>query len=241
MANLTLDILAIGAHPDDVELSCAGTLMKHIAQGKKVGIIDLTLGELGSRGTAQTRMAEAKTASDVLGILVRDNLKMADGFFEVNEINKRLIVQQLRKYRPQIVLCNAANDRHPDHGRAGKLVSEACFLSGLVKIETELNKEKQQAHRPKAVYHYIQDRYLKPDFVIDVTDFVERKIEAIKAYKTQFYDPSSNEPQTPISGKEFFDFVKGRMMQFGRSIGVEFAEGFTVEREPGVKDLFDLR
>jgi len=241
MTDLKLDILAFGVHPDDVELSCAGTIMKHIAKGKKVGIIDLTQGELGSRGTAETRMQEAKAASEVMGVAVRDNLKMADGFFEVNEENKRLIIQQIRKYRPEIVLCNAVSDRHPDHGRAGKLVSEASFLAGLVKVETELDGARQKAHRPKAVYHYIQDVYLKPDFVIDVTDFVERKIDAIKAYKTQFYDPNSKEPQTPISGKEFFDFVKGRMMQFGRPIGVEFGEGFTVEREPGVNDLFDLR
>jgi bacillithiol biosynthesis deacetylase BshB1 len=238
---MKLDILAFGVHPDDVELSCAGTLMRHIAQGKKVGIIDLTQGELGSRGTAQTRMEEANAASVVMGVSVRDNLKMADGFFEVNEENKRAIIQQIRKYRPEIVLCNAVSDRHPDHGRASKLVSEACFLSGLVKVETELDGQLQLAYRPKVVYHYIQDVYIKPDFVVDVTEFVDRKIEAIKAYKTQFYDPNSKEPLTPISGKEFFDFVKGRMMQFGRPIGVEFAEGFTVEREPGVNNLFDLR
>ena len=241
MTDLKLDILAFGVHPDDVELSCAGTLMKHIAHGKKVGVIDLTQGELGSRGTVLTRMEEAKAASEVMGISVRDNLKMADGFFEVNEENKHRIIEQVRKYRPEIVLCNATSDRHPDHGRAGRLVSEACFLAGLVKVQTEVNGQIQQAFRPKAVYHYIQDVYLKPDFVVDVTEFVERKIEAIKAYKTQFYDPASNEPQTPISGKEFFDFVKGRMMQFGRPIGTEFGEGFTVEREPGVNDLFDLR
>jgi bacillithiol biosynthesis deacetylase BshB1 len=238
---MKLDILAFGVHPDDVELSCSGTLMRHIAQGKKVGIIDLTQGELGSRGTAQTRMEEANAASVVMGISVRDNLKMADGFFEINEENKRSIIQQIRKYRPEIVLCNAVSDRHPDHGRAANLVSEACFLSGLVKVETELDGQNQQAYRPRVVYHYIQDVYMKPDFVVDVTEFVDRKIEAIKSYKTQFYDPNSKEPQTPISGKEFFDFVKGRMMQFGRPIGVEYGEGFTVERELGVNDLFDLR
>lgn len=241
MTDLKLDILAFGVHPDDVELSCAGTLMKHIAQGKKVGIIDLTQGELGSRGTAETRKQEAEAASEIMGVSVRNNLKMADVFFEINEQNKRLIIEQIRKYRPEIVLCNAVSDRHPDHGRAAKLVSDASFLSGLVKVETELDGQQQQAYRPKAVYHFIQDVYLKPDFVIDVTEFVERKIDAIKAYKTQFYDPNSKEPQTPISGKEFFDFVKGRMMQFGRPIGAEFGEGFTVEREPGVNDLFDLR
>ncbi|MEY4603186.1 MAG: hypothetical protein RIT43_478 [Bacteroidota bacterium] len=237
---MKLDILAFGVHPDDVELSCSGTLMKHIAQGKKVGVVDLTRGELGSRGTAETRMVEAADASKLMGLEVRVNLQMEDGFFENNESNKRKIIEQIRRFKPQIVLCNAIDDRHPDHGRASKLVSEACFLAGLRKIETNFDGASQEAFRPKSVYHYIQDVYLKPDFVIDVSDFVERKLDVIRAYKTQFYDPSSAEPQTPISGKEFFDFVKGRMMQFGRPIGAEFGEGFTVEREPGVHDLFDL-
>ena len=236
-----MDILAFAAHPDDVELSCSGTIMKAISQGKKVGIIDLTQGELGSRGTIETRYTEAGNASRIMGLSIRENLKMADGFFEINEQNKREIIQMIRKYRPQIVLANAVEDRHPDHGRAAKLVSEACFLAGLRKIETELDGQKQEAHRPKAVYHYIQDHYIKPDFVVDVTEFIDRKIEAIEAYKTQFYDPNSTEPETPISGAEFFDFIKGRMLQFGRPIGVRYAEGFTVEREPGVEDLFDLR
>ncbi len=236
-----MDILAFAAHPDDVELSCSGTIMKAISQGKKVGIIDLTQGELGSRGTIETRYTEAGNASRIMGLSIRENLKMADGFFEINEQNKRAIIQMIRKYRPQIVLANAVEDRHPDHGRAAKLVSEACFLAGLRKIETELDGQKQEAHRPKAVYHYIQDHYIKPDFVVDVTEFIDRKIEAIQAYKTQFYDPNSTEPETPISGAEFFDFIKGRMLQFGRPIGVRYAEGFTVEREPGVEDLFDLR
>jgi bacillithiol biosynthesis deacetylase BshB1 len=236
-----MDILAFAAHPDDVELSCSGTLMKAISQGKKVGIIDLTQGELGSRGTIETRYAEAATASEIMGLSYRENLKMADGFFEINEANKRLIIQMIRKYRPQIVLANAIEDRHPDHGRAAQLVSEACFLAGLHRIETEYEGQQQKAYRPKAVYHYIQDYYIKPDFVVDITPFIERKIEAIKAYKTQFYDPNSTEPQTPISGAEFFDFIKGRMLQFGRPIGAQYAEGFTVEREIGVEDLFDLK
>jgi bacillithiol biosynthesis deacetylase BshB1 len=236
-----MDILAFAAHPDDVELSCSGTIMKAISQGKQVGVIDLTQGELGSRGTIETRYAEADEASTIMGLSIRENLKMADGFFAINEENKRLIIQMIRKYRPQIVLANAIDDRHPDHGRAAKLVSEACFLAGLRKIETVLDGQIQEAYRPKAVYHYIQDHYIKPDFVVDVTEFVDRKIEAIKAYKTQFYDPNSNEPETPISGAEFFDFIKGRMLQFGRPIGVRYGEGFTVERIPGVEDLFDLR
>jgi N-acetylglucosamine malate deacetylase 1 len=236
-----MDILAFAAHPDDVELSCSGTIMKAISQGKQVGVIDLTQGELGSRGTIETRYAEADEASTIMGLSIRENLKMADGFFAINAENKRLIIQMIRKYRPQIVLANAIEDRHPDHGRAAKLVSEACFLAGLRKIETVLDGQIQEAYRPKAVYHYIQDHYIKPDFVVDVTEFVDRKIEAIKAYKTQFYDPNSNEPETPISGAEFFDFIKGRMLQFGRPIGVRYGEGFTVERIPGVEDLFDLR
>lgn len=235
-----MDILAFAAHPDDVELSCSGTIMKAISQGKQVGVIDLTQGELGSRGTIETRYAEAGEASTIMGLSIRENLKMADGFFAINEENKRLIIQMIRKYRPQIVLANAIEDRHPDHGRAAKLVSEACFLAGLRKIETVLDGQIQEAYRPKAVYHYIQDHYIKPDFVVDVTEFVDRKIEAIKAYKTQFYDPNSNEPETPISGAEFFDFIKGRMLQFGRPIGVRYGEGFTVEREIGVEDLCDL-
>jgi len=240
MADLQLDILAFGVHPDDVELSCSGTLMKHVALGNKVGIIDLTQGELGSRGTALTRIEEAKEASRIMGVSVRENLQLADGFFELNETNKRLIIAQLRRLRPEIILCNAISDRHPDHGRAAKLVSEACFLSGLRRIETTLDGKRQEAFRPRVVYHYIQDVYLKPDFVVDITDFIDRKLEAIKAYKTQFYDPNSQEPSTPISGKDFFEFVKGKMRQFGRPIGVEFAEGFTVEREIGVSNLRDL-
>ena len=237
---MNLDILAFAAHPDDIELAASGTLMKHIALGKKVGIIDLTQGELGSRGTIQTRYEEAAEASRIMGISHRENLKMADGFFEINEANKRLIIEQIRRFRPAVVLANAIEDRHPDHGRASQLVSEACFLSGLRKVETTFEGESQMAFRPSFVYHYIQDHYIKPDFVVDVTEFAERKMEAILAYKTQFYNPNSNEPQTPISGQEFLDFVKARMAQFGRSLQVPYAEGFTVERTLGIKNLFDL-
>lgn len=237
----SLDILAFAAHPDDVELSCAGTLMKHIDAGMSVGIVDLTQGELGSRGTIDTRYDEAKTASKIMGISIRANLKMADGFFEINQKNKLLIVEQIRRFRPKIVLVNAVSDRHPDHGRGGQLVSEACFLAGLRKIETTFDGENQEVYRPEVVYHYIQDYYIKPDFVVDITDFVERKIEAIKAYKTQFYDPNSKEPQTPISGEDFFDFIRSRMKEFGRPAGVKYAEGFTVERYPKVDFLTDLK
>jgi bacillithiol biosynthesis deacetylase BshB1 len=237
---MKVDIVAFAAHPDDIELSAAGTLMKHISEGKTVAIVDLTQGELGSRGTIETRYKEAEEASKIMGITARVNLKMADGFFNDSEENKRLIIEQIRRFQPSVVLANAIEDRHPDHARAAKLVSDACFLSGLRKIETVWDGETQDAHRPKAVYHYIQDHYLKADFCVDVTAFVERKIQAIKAYKTQFYDPNSKEPVTPISGEEFIDFIKGRMMQYGRPIGVQFAEGFTVERVPGVKSFDDL-
>ncbi|TSJ42353.1 bacillithiol biosynthesis deacetylase BshB1 [Fluviicola chungangensis] len=236
-----IDILAIGAHPDDVELSASGTLLKHRAMGYTTGIIDLTQGELGSRGTKETRKEEAAAAARILGLTERVNLKMADGFFEHSEENLRLIIEQIRRFKPQIVLLNAVSDRHPDHGRGGKLASEACFLAGLRKIETTWNGEPQEAHRPQAVYHYVQDRYLQPDFVVDVTDFVEQKFDSIKAYKTQFWDPNSTEPKTPISGEEFFEFLRGRMAEFGRNIGVRYAEGYTVERIIGVNSLFELR
>ncbi len=237
---MKLDILAFSAHPDDVELSASGTVLKHIAAGKKVGIIDLTQGELGSRGTPETRKAEAEDSSKILGLTVRHNLKMADGFFEINENNKRLIIEQIRKYKPDIILANADCDRHPDHGRASKLVSEAVFLSGLCKLNTEIGGVAQEPHRPSAVYHYIQDYYIEPDIVIDVTDFFEQKMQSILAFKTQFFDPNSSEPETPISSKEFMEYVESRMRHFGRPIGVEYAEGFTVERYPGVDLLTDL-
>lgn len=236
-----LDILAFAAHPDDVELSASGTILKHIQQGFNVGIVDLTQGELGSRGTIETRYEEAKNASDLMGISERANLKMADGFFEHNETNLRLIIEQIRRFQPKIVLCNAFSDRHPDHGKGSKLVSEACFLAGLKRVETQLDGETQLAYRPDTVYHYIQDRFIKPDFVVDVTPYIEQKIEVIKAYKTQFWDPNSSEPQTPISGEHFFEFLRGRMAEFGRSIGVQYAEGFCVERTLGIDSLFDLK
>lgn len=238
---MKVDILAFGAHPDDVELSASGTILKSIQQGKKVAIVDLTQGELGSRGTIETRYAEAADAATILGIEARVNLKMEDGFFQHSPENLRKIVEQIRYFKPRIVLANAIQDRHPDHPKGSKLVSEACFLAGLRKIETTFNGEQQEAYRPEVVYHYIQDRYSKPDFVVDVTEFVEQKFDSIRAYKTQFFDPNSTEPQTPISGKEFFEFLRGRMAEFGRQIGVQYAEGFTVERLIGVEDLFDLK
>ena len=237
---MKLDILAFAAHPDDVELSASGTLMRYVAEGKKVGIIDLTEGELGTRGTVETRYEEAADASKIIGLSARENLRMPDGFFEDNAENKRLIIEQIRKYQPEIVLANSITDRHPDHGRAGKLVEDACFLAGLRKIETDLDGIEQMPHRPRLVAHYIQDFYLEPSFVIDVTDYVDRKIEVIKSFKTQFYDPNSPEPSTPISGEEFFDFIKGRMLNMGRPAGMRYAEGFTISRVFGVKDLYEV-
>lgn len=237
---MKLDILAFAAHPDDIELACSGTLMKHINDGKKVGVIDLTQGELGSRGSLQLRYEEAQHASQIIGLSIRHNLKMEDGFFQHSKENLLKVVEQIRRFKPEIVLANAKEDRHPDHKRGGDLVSEACFLAGLRKIETLYEDKLQEAYRPKAVYHYIQDRYIKPDFVIDITDFYDRKMQAIKAFKTQFYDPDSTEPQTPISGRDFINSLNGRMAEYGRSIGVFYAEGFTAERTPGISSLFDL-
>lgn len=235
-----VDILAIGAHPDDVELSCAGTILKEKAAGKTIAIVDLTEGELGSRGTVETRYQEAAKAGEILGLSGRHNLRLADGFFEHTKENLLLLVEQIRRFKPEIVLANAVSDRHPDHGKGSKFISDACFLAGLVKIETSWEGKEQEAWRPKAVYHYIQDRYIEPDFVVDVTPYVEGKFEAIFAYETQFYKEGAQGPKTPISGKEFVDFLKARMRGFGRPIGVEFAEGYTVERTSGVNSLFDL-
>ncbi|MCK6649950.1 MAG: bacillithiol biosynthesis deacetylase BshB1 [Bacteroidia bacterium] len=238
---MKLDILAVGVHPDDVELSCSGTVLKHIALGKKVGILDLTCGELGTRGSGELRLIEAQEAAKILGVSVRDNLKMSDGFFKNDQAHQLEIIKKIRQYQPEIVLCNAVSDRHPDHGRAAQLVSEACFYSGLRKVETTLDGVVQTAWRPKAVYHYIQDHQLKPDFVVDITPFIEKKMEAIKAFKSQFYDPNSKEPESPISIKNFFDVVKGKNAVFGRDAGFEFAEGFNVERSIGVTDLFQIK
>lgn len=236
-----LDILAFAAHPDDVELACAGTVIKHVDAGMRVGIVDLTQGEMGSRGTIETRYEEAANASKIMGLSERVNLKMADGLFQINEENKRLIVEQIRRFQPDIVLANAVSDRHPDHGRASQLVSEACFLAGLIKFETTWEGERQEAFRPKSVYHYIQDRYMKPDFVVDVTAVAERKMKAVQAYTTQFYQPDQKGPSTPISGKDFMNFLWSRMHEVGRQAGFECGEGFTVERFPGVNLLTDLK
>jgi len=237
---MKLDVLAFAAHPDDVEISCSGTVIKLIKSGKKVGIIDLTKGELGTRGTAEIRLAESENATQIMGLSARENLGFADGFFENNTENKLAVVKMIRKYKPTVVLLNSVTDRHPDHAKASQLCSEACFIAGLRKVETEINGVQQVAWRPKTVYHYIQDRYIHPDFVVDVTPFFDDKMQALRAFKSQFYDPNSNEPISPISGKEFFDFIEGRARSFGRIVGVEYAEGFTVERAPLVDNLLDL-
>lgn len=238
---MKLDILAIGVHPDDVELSCSGTLLKHIAMGKKCGILDLTCGELGTRGSGELRLVEAANAAKILGVSIRENLKMADGFFKNDKEHQLEIIKIIREYQPEIILCNAVSDRHPDHARAAELVSDACFYTGLIKVLTTFNGKEQAAWRPKAVYHYIQDRQLKPDFVVDITSFIDKKMEAINAFKSQFYDPNSKEPESPISVANFFDVVKGKMSVFGRDAGYDYAEGFTVERTMGVNNLFDLK
>lgn len=237
---MKLDILAFGAHPDDVELGCGGTIAKEVALGKKVGIVDLTRGELGTRGTAATRDMESAKAAEILGVKVRENLNMRDGFFINDEEHQLAVIRLIRKYQPEIVLCNAIDDRHIDHGKGSKLVSDACFLSGLVKIETEYDGRKQDAWRPKSVYHYIQWKNLQPDFVVDISDFNEKRIEAILAYGSQFYDPKSTEPETPIATKNFLESLNYRPQDFGRLIGKEYAEGFTVERYLGVNSLGDL-
>ena len=237
---MKIDILAIGIHPDDVELSCSGTIAKHIALGKKVGILDLTRGELGTRGNAELRTKEANEAAIILGVSFRTQLNLKDCFFENNEENQKKIIEIIRKHQPEIILCNAISDRHPDHGRASKLVSDSSFYSGLIKIETHSDNKSQQAWRPKAVYHYIQDQYIHPDFVIDISDFIDIKHKAIMAYSSQFYNPSSNEPETPISSKHFIESVNSKMSILGRDIGVKFAEGYTVDRYPGINSLFDL-
>lgn len=241
-----VDILAIGVHPDDVELACSGTLLRHMDQGKTVGLLDLTRGELGTRGSAEIRDEEALNAAQLMGAVFRHNLGMADGFFEHTKQNILRIVQVLRSCQPTIVLANAVHDRHPDHGRAAKLISEACFFSGLQKIVSYNEQgEPQDRWRPEAVYHYVQDRNLKPDFIVDISDYIDKKIQLILTYRSQFYLPDAEEYteelDSPISGKDFLDFLRAKAAAYGRDAGFSFAEGFTVERTPGVLDLFDLK
>ncbi|HET8885220.1 MAG TPA: bacillithiol biosynthesis deacetylase BshB1 [Salinimicrobium sp.] len=238
---MKLDILAIGAHPDDVELGCGATLAKEISRGKKVGILDLTRGELGTRGSAEIRDKEAKDAAEILGIKVRQNLEFSDGFFTNNVSHQLEVIKIIRKYKPEIILCNAVDDRHIDHGKGAKLVADACFLSGLRKIETICEGNKQNAWRPKSVYHYIQWKNLTPDVVVDVSGFMDLKMAAVKAYKSQFFDENSEEPKTPISDLNFLESISYRAKDLGRLIGADYGEGFTVSSQLAVDSLFNLK
>jgi bacillithiol biosynthesis deacetylase BshB1 len=238
---MKIDVLAFGAHPDDVELGCGGVIAKEVAKGKKVGVIDLTRGELGTRGTAETRDEEAFNAAKILGVSLRTNMGFSDGFFVNDKAHQLAIIKIIRKYQPEMILCNAVDDRHIDHGKGSKLVSDACFLSGLLKIETKDDEVIQKPWRPKQVYHYIQWKNLEPDVVVDISGFIDKKMEAVLAYKTQFYDANSKEPQTPISSKNFTDSIIYRARDLGRLVNVEYAEGFTVERYAAVDSLFDLK
>ncbi len=239
MAN-QLDILAFGAHPDDVELSCAGTILKEIASGKKIGIVDLTRGELGTRGSAELRVQEAKKAASLLGVVCRENLSFRDGFLINDEQHQIAVIEIIRKHKPKIVLCNAQTDRHIDHGRAATIVQDACFLSGLQKIETTLEGKSQEPWRPSQVYHYIQWNNDSCDFVVDISDFMHKKMEVILAYSSQFYNKKSNEPETPISTKQFLSSIENRASDLGRIIGVSYAEGFTTNRQLAVSKISDL-
>jgi len=238
---MKLDLLVFAVHPDDAELGCSGTIIKHIAQGKKVGIVDFTKGELGTRGTAETRKAEAAASSKIMGIHVRENIGIRDGFFKNDEQHQLEVIKMVRKYQPEIILTNALYDRHPDHGRASELANDAIFLSGLRRIETTLDGVAQQPWRPRLVLQYIQDTYIKPDIIVDISDQIEQKIEAIRVFKTQFDSPDENEPQTYISTPAFLQAVIARAREMGKNIGAEYGEGFTSRKLLGVDNLFDLR
>lgn len=240
---MKVDILAIGVHPDDIELACSGTLLRHIDLGKTVGLLDLTMGELGTRGSGPLRLKEAATAAKMMGAAFRQNLQMSDGFFRYSQSNLLKIIRVIRACQPEIILANSLKDRHPDHGRAAKLIADACFYSGLVKIETRGKDNEVQARwRPNALYHYIQDRNLEPDFVVDISDYIDQKEQLILAFRSQFFDPTyeSDELQTPISGSDFLQFLKAKARAYGRAAGFDYAEGFNVDRTIGVEDLFQL-
>ncbi|MDB4920581.1 bacillithiol biosynthesis deacetylase BshB1 [Mucilaginibacter sp.] len=240
---LKLDILVLSVHPDDAELGCAGTILKHNALGKKTGIVDLTRGELGTRGSAEIRDKEAAESGRILGLSIRENIGIPDGFFENTKEYQLKIIEVIRKYQPEILITNACHDRHPDHGRANKLVEDSAFLAGLRKIESYFNGELQTAWRPKQVLHFIQDNYIRPDILVDVTDFWDKKVESIQAFGSQFFNPdwAADEPQTYISSPDFIQVVEARAREFGKSINVKYAEGFTSRKILGVDSLFDLR
>ncbi len=235
-----LDILVIAAHPDDAELGCSGTIVHHIAQGKKVGIADLTQGELGTRGSATLRLEEAAEAAKILGVHARENLYLRDGRFQNNEADQLEIIKVVRKYQPEIVLTNAPVDRHPDHGRAANLVSDACFYSGLIRIESSVNGEVQKAWRPKAIYHFVQSQSLAVDYVVNITPYWETKLASIRAYRSQFHDPNSKEPETYISSENFMRMVEARAIEHGHIIGAKYGEGFIRSKIAGINSFFDL-
>ncbi len=237
---MKLDVLAVGAHPDDTELGCSGTLASLTSRGYMVGVLDLTRGEMGTRGSAELRFQESEQARKIIGVEVRDNAGLPDVYFQNNLENQVLIAGYIRKYRPEILITCAIKDRHPDHGKASQLINDAWFIAGLSKLKINHENKEQAPWRPSVIYHYIQSQYIVPDFIVDITDFWELKINAIKAYKSQFYDPSSKEPETYISQPQFLEFIEARCMQWGQAIGTRYGEGFTVERHVGVKNLFDL-
>lgn len=237
---MKLDILVLAAHPDDAELTCSGTIALHTAMGKKVGIVDFTQGEMGTRGTAELRLEEARKSAEILGLAVRDNLGLADTFFQNDREHQLAVIRKIRQYRPDIVLANAVSDRHPDHGRGAKLAIDACFMSGLRKIDTELDGKSQEEWRPKQLFHYIQNNYIQPDFVVDVSAHWDTKLASIRAFESQFFNPSSKEPQTFISSENFMKFIDARGREFGHSIGATYGEGFTRNKQLGVRSLFDF-
>ena len=236
-----LDVLVFAAHPDDAELGCSGTIAAQIAQGNKVGIVDFTQGEMGTRGTPELRLQEAEDAAKILGLAARENMGFQDVFFKDDEEHQLKLIQVIRKYQPEIVLANAINDRHPDHGKGSSLASKACFMSGLTKIETLQDGVMQSPWRPKFVYHYIQNNYIEPDFIVDISDFWEIKIKSIAAFGSQFYNPKSQEQASFISSSEFLPFIESRARELGHRINTKYGEGFTVERFIGVSNLFDLK
>lgn len=237
---MKLDILVLAAHPDDAELTCSGTIALHVAMGKKVGIVDFTQGEMGTRGTPEQRMQEAADSANILGLSVRENLGLPDVFFLNDREHQLAVIRKIRQYRPDIVLANAVSDRHPDHGRGAALAKDACFMAGLRKIETQLHGEAQEAWRPKQVFHYIQSNYLKPDFVVDITEHWDTKMASIRAFRSQFHNPSSQEPETFISSENFMKFIEARAREYGQSVGTTFGEGFITHKQIGLTNLYDL-
>lgn len=238
---MKLDILVFAAHPDDAELGCSGTIAAHVAKGHKVGIVDFTKGEMGTRGTPELRVEEAEEAGRILGLSARENMGFQDVYYKDDEAHQLELIKMIRKYKPEIVLANAIRDRHPDHGKGGSLATNACFMSGLRKIETELDGVAQEAWRPKFVYHYIQNNYIEPDFVMDITPFWDTKVKSILAFQSQFHDPNSKEPESFISTPDFLPFIEARSREMGHKIMKTYGEGFTVEKMIGTDDLFDLK